>query len=37
VETPKETAETEAGKKDGKAGRVLPFPAHGKNKKQQRA
>jgi integrase len=31
------TKETEAGKKDGKAALVLPFPAQGNNKKQQRA
>jgi integrase len=37
LETPKETDETEAGKKDGKAGRVLPFPAQEKNRKQKRA
>jgi hypothetical protein len=40
AEPPKETAgeeKVETGKKGGKAGRVLPFPAQEKNKKQKRA
>jgi hypothetical protein len=40
VEPQKKTAgeeKLEAGEKGGKAGRVLPFPAQGNNKKQQRA